>query len=102
MLRARGESGELYPELSTVAAAGGSGRVARRGERKREGNGRWRRCSAMRGAVLQAGGGRDRPRAAGGVALTAGGVKQRSRLEEGESGSICNFRNSRDLTINHQ
>ena len=58
LMRAKGESGELYPELSTVAAAGGSGRVARRGERKREGNGRWRRCSATRGRQREAGGAR--------------------------------------------
>ena len=39
------------------------------------------------------------------VPLSAGGVEQRKqagRLEEGENGLICNFRNFRDLTVNQQ
>ena len=30
------------------------------------------------------------------------GAKQAGRLEEGEKGPVCNFRNFRDLTINQQ
>ena len=53
LLRTRGESGKLYPELSTAVSrwrpAGGFVRVARRGERQREAKGRWRRSGATRG-----------------------------------------------------
>ena len=48
----------------------------------------------------EAGGGLQPSQSGGRAALTAGSVKQRSRQEEGESGLNCNFRNSRDLTIN--
>ena len=44
-----------------------------------------------------------RPRAA--AALNSGGgreAEQAGRLEEGEFGPICNFRNFRDLTVNQQ
>ena len=52
LMRARGESGGLYPVLSTAAARwrplGGSVLVARRGERQREAKGRWRRSGETR------------------------------------------------------
>ena len=67
-----------------VAAAGGSGRVARRGERKREGNGRWRKSDATRGTAQQAGGGRAGPPRQR-VALHSGGG-QRSRADRQAGG----------------
>ena len=103
-MRARGESGGLYPVLSTAAArwrpAGESGRVARQGKLQREaksgGGGRARRV------------GRFCKQEVAGLALHGGvGVEQRrrgaepaSRHEVEESGLICNFHNFRDLTIN--
>ena len=96
MLRARGESGELYPELSTVAAAGGSGRVARRGERQREGNGRWRLGSdAWKPA--QAGGGREGGPARRAV-LPSGGEEQSRQTgwRKGKRDRFAISKNSRD------
>ena len=65
LMRARGESGGLCLGRATATArwrpAGGSVRVARRGERQREAKRQWRRSGATCGAVLQAGGGRAGP-----------------------------------------
>ena len=62
------------------------------------------RCSATRGCqrkqevageAAQSGGRRF-------AAAATGEEEQAGRLEEGESGPICNFKNFRDLTVNQQ
>ena len=103
LMRARGESGGLYPVLSTAAArwrpAGESGRVARQGRLQREaksgGGGRARRV------------GRFCKQEVAGLALHGSDgaeqrwrqEKQKGRLEVEEKGLTCNFRNSRDPTV---
>ena len=56
------------------------------------------------GGARQAGGGRLAQSGGrrGSAALNSGGGKQGSRQEEGEGGPICNFRNSKDPTVNQQ
>jgi hypothetical protein len=92
LMRARGESGGLYPVLSTTAArwqpAGESERVARQGRLQREamsgGGDRARRVGASTKQEVA----RRRPRAA----VRRRQQKQRGRLEVEEKGPNCKTR----------
>ena len=67
--------------------------MAEQGEAQREGKGRWRRSGAMRGAVLQAGGGLPAlPQLRAELHSGGGQRKQRSRLQVEDKGLTRNFR----------
>ena len=79
-----------------------SGRVAERGDSSARVEGGGGGSGATRRRPAQAGGGRAGIERRRQRRFAGSQKKQGSRMEEGESGSICNFRNSRDLTVNHQ
>ena len=106
LMRARGESGELYPELSTAASRW----------RPRAVLGAWQGEESASARATGGGGGAARrvgrfcKQEVAGLALH-GGIgaaqrrrqeKQRGRLEVEEKGQVCNFQNFRDLTVNLQ
>ena len=103
-LRAKFWALGLCPELSMAVArwrpAGARCCVARQGRHsakaKSGGGGRARRVGRQHeqevaGLALHGGNGAEQRRR---------GAEQAGRLEEGEKGSVCNFRNFRDLTVN--
>ena len=104
LMRVRDRALGLCPELSTATARWrpaepwGARGTGRRGPARRQGGG---------GGRARRVGGQSEQEVAG-LALHGGddteqgrrGAEQAGRLEEGEKGPICNFRNFRDLTVN--
>ena len=106
MMRVKERASGLFPELCTAAArwrpAGARCCVARQGRhsaRAKSGGGGWarhvggQREQEVAGLALHGGDGAEQRRC---------GAEQSGRLEEGEKGPVCNFRNFRDLTVNQQ
>ena len=100
-MHARGESGELYPELSTAASRwrprAALGGMAKGGGTSASQGGRWGAAGRRVARASRRRWPPGRSTVVGAAPLSAGGVEQRaSRLEEGDKDRFAISINSRD------